>query len=388
VVGLFSETYTPNSTTSFNAADRLFVVGNGTGTSTSARSNALTILKDGRTGLGTSSPQARLHVQNGQVLMAGVWMQGYSGSLSATGAGTRLMWIPEKAAFRAGQALGNEWDLANMGDFSAVVGGQGNQASGIYSFVGGGKNNSAEGSGAFVGGSDNIAINPGEVKLGRWSVASTSSTLFSLGNGSQLSGRSNALTILNDGRTVIGGSDPGNYRLKVIQTGIYGVNLENTAGNDWELFASNTTNAFQLYYNSSFRGSFDPVSGAYTSTSDAGLKTGVAAMPSVMDKVMQLRPSQYQYKQDERGRQYLGFIAQEVEPLFPELVRAPDPNSEREPYYTLDYSGFGIVAIKALQEQQAVIDAQQAEITELKAKMEQMRSLEARLSRLEASINH
>ena len=45
-LGIWNSTYTPNSTNSFNNADRLFVIGNGT--SNSAKSNALTIYKDGR----------------------------------------------------------------------------------------------------------------------------------------------------------------------------------------------------------------------------------------------------------------------------------------------------------------------------------------------------
>lgn len=45
-IGFYNTDYTPNSTTGFDAADRLFVVGNGT--IPSARSNALVLFKDGR----------------------------------------------------------------------------------------------------------------------------------------------------------------------------------------------------------------------------------------------------------------------------------------------------------------------------------------------------
>lgn len=60
VVGRFNTDYTPISTTTWNTADRLFVVGNGTGTSST--SDALVILKDGKTGIGTSSPSSKLDV--------------------------------------------------------------------------------------------------------------------------------------------------------------------------------------------------------------------------------------------------------------------------------------------------------------------------------------
>ena len=353
----------------------------GNGTSTGARSNALTILKDGRTGLGTSSPQAKLHVQNGEVLMTGTWDNfNYLGPLPATGAGTRLMWIPGKAAFRVGRVSGNQWDLNNIGDFSTVVGGVDNEAFGDFSFVGGGIGNRA---GSY-----------GEVVLGTYSAPPSSyaptaylplDRLFVIGNGTDDANRSNALTMLKNGNTALGGSNPGNYRLKVIQTEAYGLNLESFNEDDWEWFV-NPAGGLSLYQNAGYRGAFDATSGTYTATSDARLKTGITALTPVMDKVMQLRPSQYQYKQDERGRQYLGFIAQEVEPLFPELVRRPDPNSERESWYTLDYSGFGIVAIKAIQEQQAVIETQQARIDVLESQLQAMQALEARLTQLEAAV--
>jgi hypothetical protein len=48
------------SATSFSSTDRLFAIGNGTNTSN--RSNALTILKNGNTGIGTSTPTNRLQV--------------------------------------------------------------------------------------------------------------------------------------------------------------------------------------------------------------------------------------------------------------------------------------------------------------------------------------
>lgn len=59
--GHFNTNYTPQSTTAWHPLDRLFSVGNGT--STAARSDALVILKNGYTGIGTSTPAANLHVR-------------------------------------------------------------------------------------------------------------------------------------------------------------------------------------------------------------------------------------------------------------------------------------------------------------------------------------
>jgi hypothetical protein len=59
-IGAWNTTYTPISKTGWNASDRLFVIGNGT--SSAATSNAVTVLKNGKVGIGTSTPQYPLEV--------------------------------------------------------------------------------------------------------------------------------------------------------------------------------------------------------------------------------------------------------------------------------------------------------------------------------------
>ncbi|HEY0594054.1 MAG TPA: tail fiber domain-containing protein [Thermoanaerobaculia bacterium] len=45
-----------------------------------------------------------------------------AGSIPAAGAGTRMMWYPRKAAFRAGHVTGAQWDDASTGAFSTAAG--------------------------------------------------------------------------------------------------------------------------------------------------------------------------------------------------------------------------------------------------------------------------
>ncbi len=45
-----------------------------------------------------------------------------AGSIPASGAGTRMMWHPAKAAFRAGQVSGSQWDDASVGLSSVAMG--------------------------------------------------------------------------------------------------------------------------------------------------------------------------------------------------------------------------------------------------------------------------
>lgn len=81
----------------------------------------------------------------------------------ATGGGTRLMWWPEKAAFRAGSVRGAQWDAANVGLYSVALGyetvasgirstamGQGTTASGFGSTAMGSAASTNGQTGAFV----------------------------------------------------------------------------------------------------------------------------------------------------------------------------------------------------------------------------------------------
>ena len=61
VLGRYNTTYTPASTTGWNTNDRLFVVANGS--SSSNRSNALTIMKDGDIGIGIDNPVGKVDIR-------------------------------------------------------------------------------------------------------------------------------------------------------------------------------------------------------------------------------------------------------------------------------------------------------------------------------------
>lgn len=80
-----------------------------------------------------ASPQTRLRLQtSGGLYLGGEYDGGnYSGGVPAEGSGTRLMWYPQKAAFRAGYINGTQWDDANIGYFS-TAGGYNARASGDY----------------------------------------------------------------------------------------------------------------------------------------------------------------------------------------------------------------------------------------------------------------
>jgi len=270
VIGQFNHTYTPAGTDTWQSTDRVFSIG--IGTSNAQRKNAMTVLKSGDIGIGTAYPSAHLHVfetatGGGNVLFTGLVKPSNPGNPPVTGAGTRLMWYPDKAAFRAGYVESTQWDKANIGRHSVAAGlnviasgevavslGSVNTASGNWSTAFGSSNNAtgnystatgnystASGRYSFAAGYYSSAPSAYEVAVGTlneiYSPVSTTSysatdRLFVVGNGISSSNRSNALTILKNGNIGIGISNPGNNRLYV----------KHSSGNPTAFFENNHIN--------------------------------------------------------------------------------------------------------------------------------------------------
>lgn len=75
-------------------------------------------IKDGgNIGINQNNPVCKLQATGGAVLFDGT-----TGATPTSGAGTRMMWIPAKVAFRAGQIAGTQWDNANIGSYSSSFG--------------------------------------------------------------------------------------------------------------------------------------------------------------------------------------------------------------------------------------------------------------------------
>src|SRR6185503_7740586 len=77
----------------------------------------------GRLGIGTINPLAKLHVADSSVVFSG---SGFATSPAndppVSGAGKRMMWYADKAAFRAGYVQNDEWDNDNVGGYSFAAG--------------------------------------------------------------------------------------------------------------------------------------------------------------------------------------------------------------------------------------------------------------------------
>jgi Chaperone of endosialidase len=123
--------------------------------------------------------------------------------------------------------------------------------------------------------------------------------------------------------------------------------------------------------------------GTWMQSSDRRLKTEIRAQSNSLSKILQLRPSQYKYREDTpyslpEGIHH-GFIAQEMEEVLPELVSDvtmpvnTDPDkmgtSETVQYKAINYIELIPMLTSALQELNAKVEAQAGEIARLSSEL-------------------
>ncbi len=109
--------------------------------------------------------------------------------------------------------------------------------------------------------------------------------------------------------------------------------------------------------------------------SDKRYKRDIQPLSSALTSLSQLRGVSYAYNSQQFSRRSfpqgksMGFIAQEVEAVFPELVQ-----KNAEGYLAVNYDGLIPVLVEGMKEQQALIEQQQKAIEALEVKVNQLTS--------------
>ncbi|MEC8627406.1 MAG: tail fiber domain-containing protein [Bacteroidota bacterium] len=262
------------------------------------------------------------------------------------------------------------------GDESTAMGG-GTEASGTNSTAMG-FNTTASGTVSTAMGSFTTAPSAYETVIGRHNTSytpldsvnwNTGDRLFVIGNGSSASSRSDALVVLKNGNVGVGNSDPEGQlfvqQSSSLTAGTDGIYVDYN-GDNWKTYHSGVHYSFA---NMGVRQAYvEDNTGNYVQPSDKNLKTNIETLPSVMDGVLRLNPVSYVYKSSsDPNANTIGFLAQEVGEVFPDVVRYAEDGTPG-----LAYDLFSILSIKAIQEQQVIIDEQQVHIAEQK---QQIKSL-------------
>ncbi|MBP7103081.1 MAG: tail fiber domain-containing protein, partial [Bacteroidales bacterium] len=382
----------------------------------------------GNVGIGTTIPDALLHVNGtgtggGDVLFTGTYKSSNPGNPPASNLGTRMMWYPDKAAFRAGYVNGTNWDRDSIGNYSVAMGytpkAKGNNsvamgystsaignfstsigcvsnaigtystAMGCYSIASGsysttmggyttasgtystsmGNSTTASGNYSTSMGGYTIASETGSTAMGAYTTASgTFSTamgysttacssnetvigrynvfdtndyksswysydpLFVIGNGSSNTSRANAVTVLKNGHIGLQTIISPTYALELPNNTAYGI-------------------GYALAY-------------SWLTYSDGRLKTERRILPYGLKEVMQLEPIAYFHHNstskdgkiiiEESGAKSIGFIAQDMYKIIPEIVNVPE--EENSQLWSMSYEKLTPVLVKAIQEQQLIIE--------------------------------
>ena len=143
-----------------------------------------------------------------------------------------------------------------------------------------------------------------------------------------------------------------------------GIRLQRPNGNQWRVFLDPSSN-YIFQYNNSLYSYIEPVGGAFVNPSDERLKKDISPLPLVLNKLLLLQPKTYHYTANsDADRHSYGFLAQDVEKLFPDFVFTSETG-----YKGIAYSNFSVIAIKAIQEQQTLIELLQKKNEELEKRI-------------------
>lgn len=291
-------------------------------------------------------------------------------------------------------SIGGGFYNTASGGMATIAGGQANTASGEGAAIPGGYANSASGTHSFAAGRGAQAVHNNSFV---WSGQSAS---FPSTGAGQFIARApggvglNANTIPASIDAVIGSRSNSStdvwFKSGFGSTGfnfaVFGSDNSNaamyiarydggTTYYDYMLF--NAAGHIDMFRNVAIHGTASTPANAWTTWSDARLKRDVEPLQGALDRLLKLQGVSYEYRDDvdfgnySAGRK-TGFIAQDVERVFPEWV-----GSDAQGYRQVTVQGFEALAVEALRDLKTESDAR---IETLERENDELRT---RLQRLE-----
>jgi len=132
-----------------------------------------------------------------------------------------------------------------------------------------------------------------------------------------------------------------------------------------------TSNRYAVFYNSTngLAGSIQHTAVttvAYSTSSDERLKENIVAAPTALEKVVNLPVRSYDWKNDNTHVEY-GFVAQELAKVYGEPVGAGGDDVNENPW-NIEYGRLTPILVKAIQEQQTMIEELKTKVAALEAK--------------------
>jgi len=140
---------------------------------------------------------------------------------------------------------------------------------------------------------------------------------------------------------------------------------------------ANTTNANSSTYlkhefqaDGDFHADGDVIAYSTTTGSDRKLKKNIRDLEGSLDKTLKLRGVKFDWKDENKANDQLGFIAQEVEEVLPEVVKEVKTLAkEGETHLTVNYPAVVPVLVEAIKEQQSIINRLEERLSDLENKL-------------------
>ena len=300
----------------------------------------------------------RVNVDGGTTF-GGDYDGGFSSRIPAEGSGTRLMWYPGKASFRAGYINGTQWDDANIGNYSVAIG-ESVRASGDHGVAFGLRSTAAQTT-SFAVGEDNTASGASSVALGYHAHTNARSGSF------VFSDRSSVDTLRAGVNHSANWRVSGGFRVFTSSNLTTGVTIQSgaTVSNWGQTGAVISTST----------GAYLTTGGTWTNSSDVNRKHRFATVAGedVLARLRDMPISTWSYRAEDDDIRHLGPTAQNFRAAF-------GLGGNETTIATVDADGVALAAAQALERRTAT----QAE--EIRALREENAALRERLDRLEAAL--
>ena len=267
--------------------------------------------------------------QNGGFLLSGEFTGSLEPEAPAVGAGTRVIWHPEKAAFRAGYVSDNAWDPASIGDYSVAMGNDVRAtASSSTAF---GLRTRATHLSSFAVGEDNVASGASSVAMGYH--AHTNARLGSF----VFSDRSSSDTIRAGVNHSANWRTSGGFRIFTSSNLSTGMTFQSGASvSNW-----GQSNAVI----STSTGAMLTTGGVWQNASDVNRKHRFEQISNeeILEKLRKLPVTRWSYKTEAENIKHIGPMAQDFYAAF-------GLGNDNRGIGTVDADGVALAGIKALEE--------------------------------------
>ena len=173
----------------------------------------------------------------------------------------------------------------------------------------------------------------------------------------------------HDGDGDTGITFPNNDQMNITVGGILMMRFrqEDTNADYVSLFGNTDSGEFLFYNNGHFHADGNITAYSSSTASDTRLKENIRPLENCLDKVLGLDGVIFDWKKETRGKNQVGFIAQQVEEHAPELVNTTQDNDIGE-VKTINYDGAIPMLVEALKEQQSIINRLESRIKDLENK--------------------